>query len=692
MSGRRQRNTSRSGGAPDGGTSAIRHLADHALEAVVTMDRDGIITGWNAQAVALFGWTPAEAIGRPLADTIIPERSRREHTAGLARYMATRISSMLDTPTEVTALHRSGREMQVEVSITALAEGSGTSFVGFIRDLSERRAIEQALRDSEARLRSLVDSLPGIAYVDAPGRTGRYVSSKVEEILGYTADEWLRWPDLWEQILHPDDRQRALAQLAAGEASGGPFSYIYRLMARDGRVVWIRDQATVLREANRQVTVHGVMFDISRERGVEVELELEVAERAAISESLQRLPSGRPAEETAAAICRELLRLPHLDIAAVYEFAHDGTVVPLGLIAPPGVPTFVGRPLPPNRAQYLRESATGPWIDEWHPQAGDDDYRRAWLEAGLTCGAYVPFGTNGVIYGLLSVGTTSSIGTAGVSRWMPSLAEFGAVAAALLVPELNLRREQGGTRAAITRIIDERAFGPVFQPIVRLTDGSVVGYEALTRFAEGVPPDRLFAVAESVGVGEELEAACIAAALREAKQLPSGRWLSLNVSPARLAGGSLSRVLAGAGRRPLVLEITERLPIEDYAAARDALHRLGRGMEVAVDDAGAGFASLRHIIELRPRYTKLDMQLVRGVDGDPARQALIAGMVYFARQSGCLLIAEGIETAAERDTLHRLGVPFGQGFLFGQPAPAKSLPAAIPRPATRAARSRRATA
>ena len=109
---------------------------------------------------------------------------------------------------------------------------------------------------------------------------------------------------------------------------------------------------------------------------------------------------------------------------------------------------------------------------------------------------------------------------------------------------------------------------------------------------------------------------------------------------------------------------------------RETLDQLAGSVEVAVDDAGAGFASLRHILELRPRYVKLDMQLVRGVDTDPARQALIAGMVYFARQSGCLLIGEGIETDGERATLRRLGVPFGQGFFCGRPATAAALVAA----------------
>jgi EAL domain-containing protein (putative c-di-GMP-specific phosphodiesterase class I) len=217
----------------------------------------------------------------------------------------------------------------------------------------------------------------------------------------------------------------------------------------------------------------------------------------------------------------------------------------------------------------------------------------------------------------------------------------------------------------------------------------VVGFEALTRFDDGTPPERRFSLAEAVGMGPELEAATARAALLAAAELPSRAWVSVNVSPTRLADQRLLRLASLAKRRPVVLEITERLAIEDYAAARDALDRIAGAFDVAVDDAGAGFASLRHIIELRPRYVKLDLQLVRGVDGDPARQAMIAGMVYFARDTGCLLIAEGVERAAERDTLRRLGVPFGQGFLFGRPAPASAWNTA-PAPGVAAPRRRRA--
>ena len=157
------------------------------------------------------------------------------------------------------------------------------------------------------------------------------------------------------------------------------------------------------------------------------------------------------------------------------------------------------------------------------------------------------------------------------------------------------------------------------------------------------------------------------------KRLPAGRWLSLNVSHWLLSKLADLNLLADHGR-PLVLELTERLEIRDYETVREDLGRIPEPVSIAVDDAGAGFASLRHIIELHPRYVKIDLRLVRGMDTDPARQAMIAGMVYFSRQTDCALIAEGIETEAERRALRQLGVTFGQGYLFGAPVPVDDLP------------------
>ena len=157
------------------------------------------------------------------------------------------------------------------------------------------------------------------------------------------------------------------------------------------------------------------------------------------------------------------------------------------------------------------------------------------------------------------------------------------------------------------------------------------------------------------------------------RRLPAGRWLSLNVSHWLLSKLGDPGLLTDHGR-PLILELTERLEIRDYETVREDLRRIPEPVSVAVDDAGAGFASLRHIIELHPRYVKIDLRLIRGLDSDPARQAMIAGMVYFSRQTDCALIAEGIETEGERRALRQLGVTFGQGYLFGAPAPVDDLP------------------
>lgn len=250
-------------------------------------------------------------------------------------------------------------------------------------------------------------------------------------------------------------------------------------------------------------------------------------------------------------------------------------------------------------------------------------------------------------------------------------AHLAAEVASLRALEVSERRRMEHLRRHVRAIVSKDAFAPVFQPIVRLDDGQLVGYEALTRFANGVSPDRQFAAAAEAGLGLELEMACLGAAIREAGNLGGQRWLSLNVSPGLITdAGRLASVLTGNAR--VVLEITEHAPIVDYPALRSALGRLGPDLRWAVDDAGAGYASFRHILELQPAFVKLDMGLVRAIAQDPARQALVAGMVHFAKTTACQLIAEGIETPAEAETLRRLGVGLGQGYLIGRPAPAST--------------------
>lgn len=250
---------------------------------------------------------------------------------------------------------------------------------------------------------------------------------------------------------------------------------------------------------------------------------------------------------------------------------------------------------------------------------------------------------------------------------MRMAANFAALATERVLVAAQHAPDRTAERDAIRSIIAAGAFATVFQPIVELESRATVGYEALTRFTDGTAPDVRFAQASALGLGLELEVATLEAAFRASAALPANVWLNLNVSPQLvLAGEPLGTILRRWGWQA-VLELTEHVAVDDYEALRGAIGRLGGSVRVAIDDAGAGFASFRHILELSPDFVKLDRAIIGGLDRDPARQAFVAGMRHFAVTTGCGLIAEGVETEAELRMLRTLGVSLGQGYLLGEP-------------------------
>jgi EAL domain-containing protein (putative c-di-GMP-specific phosphodiesterase class I) len=219
---------------------------------------------------------------------------------------------------------------------------------------------------------------------------------------------------------------------------------------------------------------------------------------------------------------------------------------------------------------------------------------------------------------------------------------------------------------------DGTTMGLVFQPIVDLTDHSVVGMEALSRF-DTEPlrsPDLWFEEAASVGLGPSLEMKAVRAAVAHVGQLPAGAFLAVNASPELMTSGMLDSLADNPACSRLVFELTEHEAVVDYGPIRDRMQPLMQaGARIAVDDTGAGFASLRHILLLQPQIIKLDRSLTHGVDHDPARRALAASLVAFAQDIGSELIAEGVETVEELATLQRLGAHWAQGFHIARPEP-----------------------
>lgn len=226
-------------------------------------------------------------------------------------------------------------------------------------------------------------------------------------------------------------------------------------------------------------------------------------------------------------------------------------------------------------------------------------------------------------------------------------------------------------RERIERLLLEQMLLTAFQPICELATGEIIGVEALTRFVDDDGgPEHWFSEAAAVGLTAELEFAAIQSALVAAAGLPSHLYVALNISPETCLDPRLPEFLAASPIAPerLVLELTENLAVAAYAPLVDALAPFrSRGLRIAVDDAGAGFASMRHILHLHPDIIKLDRSLIAGINQAPGQRALGAAMVEFTQQMRAQLVAEGIESEAELNEVRRLGMYAGQGYLLDRP-------------------------
>lgn len=242
------------------------------------------------------------------------------------------------------------------------------------------------------------------------------------------------------------------------------------------------------------------------------------------------------------------------------------------------------------------------------------------------------------------------------------------------------RREAEEHRDRLARIdemLSKRQVHMVFQPIIDLPTSRLAGYEALARFPTepGWTPDVWFAEAESVGRGRELEMLAVRSALEHLDQLPDHLYLSVNVGPSTATSSELAG-LVRPYRHRVVVELTEHEQVDQYDQLSASLDDLrDAGIRIAVDDAGSGYASLRHILRLSPDIIKLDTDLTRGIHSDNSRRALAAALSVFAEAIGASITAEGIETGEELDTVRQLGICCGQGYFLGRPAPLPGLSA-----------------
>ncbi|MEO8899276.1 MAG: EAL domain-containing protein [Candidatus Dormibacter sp.] len=411
----------------------------------------------------------------------------------------------------------------------------------------------------------------------------------------------------------------------------------------------------------------------------------------------QRLPSIRTPDEAA----REVVRaVAPLDVAAALVAVLADTGVIMAVNSPPGVATrlspgmaeqLVGVRVPLDAIESLREPVR---------------LQRPYCGVAGAAGTLRRLATDSALAQALPAssdeGQAVSVPVVFRDRVVAVLAVWGRGCSETLIPtletvatmlagswetdnELVVERfpavatspeKTAQLRSAVESLLVDERIAAAVQPIVRLYDHTVIGYEALARFSPRehvASPDQLFAAASLLHMQADVDLACMRGALSEAPNVGDAD-LFINVLIGTLLDQHGMEALdhavrdAGVDPRSIVLEFSEREPVSDLARLqRIAAGLRARGFRIAVDDAGAGHASMRVIAELRPEFIKVDRSLIHAIESDRARRALVMALLSFSGHIGARLIAEGIETQAEREALISLGVQFGQGWLLGRP-------------------------
>lgn len=249
--------------------------------------------------------------------------------------------------------------------------------------------------------------------------------------------------------------------------------------------------------------------------------------------------------------------------------------------------------------------------------------------------------------------------------------------------ELNVLQATRARKRSLVSLILNGQVHTVYEPIVTAESLTAFGYEALARGPVGTPlaaPLAMFALAEQTDLVFDLDCLCRQRALEGARDFPAGTKLFVNIRPSAFHDPSfepaaLCRTLDRSGLSPsdVVFEISEQESIENFASFRRARDDYGKlGFQFALDDTGSGYASFQSVLELAPEFVKVDRAFVAGIDSDPVRRAILSGFQRIADQIGAQIIGEGLDTLEELQTLRELGIPFGQGWLFGKPMPLRA--------------------
>jgi diguanylate cyclase (GGDEF)-like protein/PAS domain S-box-containing protein len=566
-----------------------------------------------------------------------------------------------------------------------------------------RRAREE-IRSHEERFKLLVEQSPAVVYIDALDDTAStvYISPRIQQLTGYGPREWREDPDLWPRLLHPEDRERALELTARHNETGEPFMMEYRLTTRDGRTIWVRDEAIIVRKADGSfLHSQGLMTDITAEKEAEARIEF-----LAYHDGLTGLPNRAMFTQVAQLACARAHR-GDLSVA-VLSLDLDGFKLVNDSLGMEGGDELL-------RAVAGRLGATIRETDTLARREGDEflvlladleraevgDMQAPLLYAETVAGRIRDALARPFLIEDTEVFVTASIGISLLpddATDVPSLlahSESAMVSSKKAGPGKfavsDLASIDSSTKFAfvqkLRRAVERREWQLHYQPIVELATGAIKGVEALVRWrtedGELIPPNEFIPLAEELGLIEAIGDWVVdEIVLQDEAWRNAGLSLEMgfNLSPRQFWQPDLAERILGRleerrmDPRNVVVEVTEGSAMRDPDRAQAILWDLhSRGLRLAIDDFGTGYSNLWRLQNLPVDVLKIDRSFVAEVDTKPQTAIIVAAFIQLGQGLGMTTLAEGIETAGEWRFLAEQGCELGQGFYFSRPVPAEVL-------------------
>jgi diguanylate cyclase (GGDEF)-like protein/PAS domain S-box-containing protein len=650
----------------------------------------------SPQIERMLGYTPQEWIkGKQWPKRLHPD-DRERILAADERFEAGDGAPFSE---EYRLLARDGSVVWVREEAVLLEDelGEPLYWQGVILDISEQKEAEQQLREAEKRYRALVENVPVVAYTQEVGnlKTAVYVSPRIEDLTGYRPDEFGEDRELWYGILHPDDRWAVAAEDERTERTGEPFAMEYRMVHRDGHVLWVRDQSVLVRDdAGNPLYWQGVISDITERKFLEDQLEYR-----AFHDHLTDLPNRRlfldrlhqaldrtrrRTGQRVAVLFMDLDEFKTINDSLGHEAGDlilqavvgrmEGCLRPEDSLARFGGDEFVvlleaidGLEVAVQVAERITRELGRPFVLE-----GKE------LFVSSSIGISVGDARTKTPEGLLRDADTA------MYRVKAEGGAFRVFDPAMYERNMGRIELEGDLRRALETSHEQLPV--LYQPMASIPTGEIVGMEALLRWDHPehgrLAPAAFVSMAEETGLIVPLGRWVLEEACRRAREwqerYPRAVPLSMavNLSARQLRYPDLVREVEDAMRRTALdprsftLEITESVLVEMGGSSISTLQRLKElGVRLAIDDFGVGYSSLSYLRYLPVDVLKLDRVLVKGLDKDRKNLAIVRAALDIGHALGIEVVAEGVQTQEEFEELRRLGCDVGQGNYWWPPLP-----------------------